>query len=342
MKKFLYLTMVLLFGAMSVSTVQANDYLEQSGHYTVMNMGNGVYRFYVPVWVYGHVNNYCLWSSDRHNQSTDSYVWYSLKKDATRGSSDVQRIATVRATFTGKNKKNEYDGEGEGFIYVHKGSVVIQSMFSGEKLAIQTGDDTYYKTSNPLILKRKNDDSHEDITYITFDWYVPQDLANGVDFYFGVSANIYNCYYQQSYYQKWWNNNEKQNVSYPQTPELFTPYLYAVDGEGTTGYGNAAVQYTVFQEPVSYHTSLNATEMPCDKKADMIIVPTTDSVQRFFSATFRVDMTQDSALQRYTVKSNEIHIPAYHRIYDFRAEEILDAQQSVTGDVRLSWGLRCR
>ena len=99
-KRFLYLTVALLCAVMSV---QANDYLEQSGHYTVMNMGNGVYRFYVPVWVYGHVNNYCLWSSDSHNQSTDSYVWYSLKKDATRGSSDVQRIATVRATFTGKN-----------------------------------------------------------------------------------------------------------------------------------------------------------------------------------------------------------------------------------------------
>lgn len=338
--KRIYLVSLLCLLSLFV-TVQANDYLEQKGHYTVMNMGNGVYRFYVPVWVYGHANNYCLRSSDGHDSSTDSYVWYSLKKDATRGSSDVHRIATVRATFEGKNKKNDYEGEGEGFIYVHEGSIVIQSMFSGEKVSLLAGDDTYYRTSNPLLLKRKNDDSHEDITYFTFDWYVPQDLANGVDFYFGVSANIYNCYYQQSYYQKWWPNNEKQNVSYPQTPELFTPYLYAVDGEGTTGYGNAAVQYTVFQEPVSYHTSLNATEMPCDKKADMIIVPTTDSVQRFFSATFRVDMTQDSALQRYTVKSNEIHIPAYHRIYDFRAEEILDAQQSVTGDVRLSWGLRC-
>ena len=338
MKRFLYLTVALLCAVMSV---QANDYLEQSGHYTVMNMGNGVYRFYVPVWVYGRANNYCLWSSDSHDQSTDSYVWYSLKKDATRGSSDVHRIATVRATFKGKNKKNEYDGEGEGFIYVHEGSVVIQSMFSGEKLALQAGDDTYYKTSNPLILKRKNDDSHEDITYITFDWYVPQNLANGADFYFGVSANIYNCYYEESRYQKWWNNNEKQNVSKPQTPELFTPYLYAVDGEGAAGYGSAAVQYTVFQDPVSYHTSLNPTEIRSDEKAGMIIVPTTDTVQRFFSATFVVDMVKDSALQRYDgIKSNEIHIPAYHRIYDFQAREILDDQQSVTGDVQLSWGIQ--
>ena len=318
----------------------ANDYLEQSGHYTVMNMGNGVYRFYVPVWVYGRVNNYCLWSTDSRDSRYDSYVWYSLKKDAEQGSSDVHRIATVRAAFKGKNKKNDYQGEGEGFIYVHEGSIVVQSMFNGEKVSLQAGDDTYYQSSNPLLLKRKNDDGHEDITFFTFDWYVPQDLV-GPDFYFGVSANIYNCYYEDSYYKKWWPNNEKQNVSFPQTPELFTPYLYAIDGDGAAGYGNAAVQYTVFQDPVSYHTSLNPTEVPCDKKADMIIVPTTDTVQRFFSATFKVDMVQDSALQRYTVKTNEVNIPAYHRIYDFRAEEILDAQQSVTGDVQLSWGIRC-
>ena len=336
MKRFLYLTLVLL---MAVMNVQANDYLEQSGHYTVMNMGNGVYRFYVPIWVYGRWNNYYLHSSYEHDDDNDSYVWYSLKKDAQRGDTAVHRIATVWATRVGKNQQNDYQGEGEGYIYIHEGNAVIQSLYSGEKVALAAGDETYYSPYNPMYLKRKNDDGHEDITYFTFDWYVPQHLA-GKDFYFGVSAHIYKYFDESSYAKKWWNNNDKQNVSFPRTPELFTPYLYAIDGDGAAGYGNAAVQYTVFQEPVSYHTSLNPTEVPCDKRADVIIVPTTDTVQRFFSATFRVDM-QDSALQRYTVKSNEIHIPAYHRIYDFRAQEILDAQQSVTGDVQLSWGIRC-
>ena len=105
-KRFFYVALLCLLAI--TTSVQANDYLEQSGHYTVMNMGNGVYRFYVPVWVYGHVNNYCLWSTDDRSSSTDSYIWYSLKKDATRGSADVHRIATVRATFKGKNKKNDY------------------------------------------------------------------------------------------------------------------------------------------------------------------------------------------------------------------------------------------
>ena len=58
MKRFWYLIVVLLLASMRVSTVQANDYLEHREHYTVMNMGNGVYRFTIPIWVYGRVNNY--------------------------------------------------------------------------------------------------------------------------------------------------------------------------------------------------------------------------------------------------------------------------------------------
>ena len=50
MKKLFYLTLVCLLAL--TTTVQANDYLEQQGHYTVMSMGNGVYRFYIPIWVY--------------------------------------------------------------------------------------------------------------------------------------------------------------------------------------------------------------------------------------------------------------------------------------------------
>lgn len=82
MKRFLYLTVVLWLGAMSV---QANDYLEHEEHYTVMNMGNGVYRFTIPIWVYGHANDYYLNSKNPRNDSYDSYIWYSLKPNAERG-----------------------------------------------------------------------------------------------------------------------------------------------------------------------------------------------------------------------------------------------------------------
>ena len=331
---------IALLALLVATSVHANDYLEHSEHYTVMNMGNGVYRFYIPIWVYGTVNDYYLDCTEDRSDVNDSYIWYSLKPNQERGSGDVHRIASIAAVRDGKNKANNYEYEGEGYIYVHTGSVVVQSVWKGEKKTLAAGDDSYWKNHRSMYLKRKVDDDHRNITYFTIDWYVPQELA-GQDFYWGVSAHIFKYSSAKPRFRKWWAYEDKLNVSLPQTPELLTPYLYALDEEGTTGYGNAAIQYTVFQNPVSYHTSLDATETPIDEKAGMIIVPTADTVQRRFYATFRVDMAQDSAVQRYTVKSNEVNIPAYHRIYDFRAEEILDEQQSVTGNVQLSWAIRC-
>mgnify|MGYP006908914048 CR=1 FL=1 len=49
MKRIFY---VVLFGLLAMTTsVQANDYLEQQKHYTVMSIGEGALRFYIPVWV---------------------------------------------------------------------------------------------------------------------------------------------------------------------------------------------------------------------------------------------------------------------------------------------------
>ena len=340
MKRILYFSVVLVLLATSVSTVQANDYLEHQEHYYVMNMGNGVYRFTIPIWVFGGWNNYYLDSWNTRMSHDDSYVWYSLKPNQERGATDVHRIATVAARREGQNKTKDVNSAGEGFIYVHAGSVVIQNMKEGGTLAIPQDDGTYWdQWTNSLKLKRKNDDDHKYITYIEFDWYPPQELA-GKDFYWGVSAHIYKED-ATSYTTKWWKMSERLNMSDPQQPEIFTPYLYALDDDGVTGYGSAAVQYVTYQTALSYHTSLSQTEVPASENSGAIIVPTMDSVQRQFRATFQVNMSNDSTNpQIFTLNTNAVNIPAYHRIYDFRADEMLDAQQSVTGKVQLSWAIR--
>lgn len=312
--------------------IQANDYLEHKEHYTVMNMGNGVYRFYVPIWVYGRVNNYCLLSANSRKNNYDTYLWYSLKPNSERGSSDVHRIATIAAKREGFNYTEEADGRGEGFIYMHAGSAVIQNLWSGETLAIPQDDDTYWaEWKKSIILTRKNDDDHEDITFFSFDWYPPQELA-GKDFYWGISGNLYQYDEEDSYDHLWWAMKDRLNMSDPQSPELFTPYLYALDERGATGFGCAAIQYITYQQGMSYHTSLNTNEVPITENSGAIIVPTADTVQHQFNATFHVNLTNDSTNpQIFTLKSNSINIPVYHRIYDFNAEEILDNQQSVTG-----------
>lgn len=186
---------------------------------------------------------------------------------------------------------------------MHAGSAVIQNLKDGTKLPIPQDDDTYWaQWTNSLKLKRKNDDGHVDITYIEFDWYPPQELA-GKNFYWGVSANIYNKYHGESYYKKWWKMDDRLNMTDPQTPELFTPYLYALDEEGVTGYGNAAVQYVTYQQGVSYHTSLNPNEVGISENSGPIVVPTADTVQRQFNATFRVNLTNDTTNpQVFTLK----------------------------------------
>ena len=322
------------------SVVRANDYLEQSEHYTVMNVGNGVYRFTIPIWVYGRANDYYLDSKNLRNDSYDSYIWYSLKPNAERGSSDVKRIASVAARRYGLNDTNDENGPGEGFIYMHAGLAIIQNMKDGTKVTVEQNDDTYWNNwTTSLKLRRKNDDGHVRITYIEFDWYPPQELA-GKDFYWGVSANIYKKYSGESCYTKWWKKSERLNMSDPQTPELFTPYLYALDDGGVTGYGNAAMQYVTYQSAVSYHTSLDSKETQTSDNSGAIIVPTTDTVQRQFNATFHVNNSNDpDKPQIFVLKTNSVNIPAYHRIYDFKAEEILDEQKSVTGKVKVSWGI---
>lgn len=338
--KFYLFFLVLCSLFLMPNRAQANDYLEHEEHYTVMNVGNGVYRFYIPIWVYGRANDYYLDSKNQRNDSYDSYIWYSLKPNAERGTDDVKRIASVAARRYGLNDTNDETGPGEGFIYMHAGLAVIQNMKDGTKVTVEQNEDTYWdKWTTSLKLQRKNDDGHVRITYIEFDWYPPQELA-GKDFYWGVSANIYKKYSGESCYTKWWKKSERLNLSDPQTPELFTPYLYALDDDGVTGYGNAAIQYVTYQSAVSYHTSLDSKETQTSDNSGAIIVPTTDTVQRQFNATFHVNNSNNpDKPQIFVLKTNSVNIPAYHRIYDFKAEEILDEQQSVTGKVKLSWGI---
>lgn len=141
--------------------------------------------------IYGGWNNYYLSSSNALDNTSDSYIWYSLKPNQDRGSDQVHRIATVAAPREGLNKEKDVTKAGEGFFYLHSGSAVIQDLKDGTKLSIGAGEDTYWSGwSQSLKLKRKNDDDHKYITYIEFDWYPPQELA-GKDFYWGVSAHLY-------------------------------------------------------------------------------------------------------------------------------------------------------
>ncbi len=312
------------------SPLRANDYLEQQNHYTVISMGEGVLRFYIPIWVYGSWNDYYLWGSTNFTGNHDSYVWYQM----TEGSDQSRhRIASVAAVQKGKNESSE--DVGEGYMYVHEGSCIVRSTYDGQQIVLNSLDESHWK-QNAMQLKRRKDDGHEKITYLTFDWYPPASLS-GKKFKWGVCAAIYKkSSGDESYYKDWSWPEIYTGGDIPQTPQLYEPYLYTLDADGATGYGCAAVQYVVFQDPISYYTSLNPQNVETTDRSGTIVVQTKDTVQRFMSATF-VTYKNKEAGTTQTLKTNEVHIPAYHRVYDLKGTEELDAQQRVTGRVNLQW-----
>ena len=95
-----------------------------------------------------------------------------------------------------------------------------------------------------------------------------------------------------------------------------------------------------YQDPISYHTSLNPThEVPATERNCSIVVAMQDTVQDHFYADFNV-WTNKEAAQSQRLQSNKVMIPAYHKIYDFSVSEVLNAQNGATGDVNIEWQTR--
>lgn len=312
--------------------LRANDYLEVGSHYSAMSMGNGVMRFTIPVWVYGSYNDYYLWGSDDAQDNNDSYLFWSEHDYAGRGGADVHRFVSVRGERKGRNDGDNSDGEGYIRVHAGGGTVIVNSTYDGVKVTV-TESDGWKK----LKLKRKSDDDHKRITYFEFDWYPPVSLANQV-FYWGVSANIYKKSSGESSYLKWWTKPERYTGgNMPQSPQLLQPYFYAINSEQGEP-GRAAMQYAVYQEPISYTTSFNTQAVTTTERSGTLFVSTADTVRTEFKASFNVYVNKE-AQQTAVLQTNTVNIPAYHKPYDLKAVEVLDDKQSVTGQVNLSWNI---
>ena len=311
---------------------QANDYLEHPEHFTVMSMGQGVLRFYVPVWVYGAYNDYYVNCSDGANDNSDSYIWYSDANNADRGGGNVHRAISVRGIRYGRNDGDNPDGEGE--ILVHEGNIVVLSTYNGQKVPVNADNQWHH-----LSLKRRSHDDHKRITYFEFDWYPPAGLDNQ-DFYAGISVADYKKSSGKQYDLYWWRWAEKfTGSSMPQSPQLMTPYLYVSDLNGSNQVGYAGIQYVAYQEPINYTTSFDPTSVvTVSDRAGTIVVPMQDSVQPSFQAQFLVWSDKGAGAQR-SLYTNSINIPAYHKPYDLSASEVVDEKECPTGDVEVKWSI---
>lgn len=312
------------------SAFATNSFLEETQNYSVTPKGNGVVHFKIPIWAYGRVNNYRL--------GYGTSLWYSGTYNKTP-TSGVTHFMYIRSTDTQNTSDPDKNSTAE--IRVAKGTVKVTKTADGGTKQIDPGTDYQFVE---LSAQKSMDGSYQRVVFLEFDWYVPQDLSTST-FYAGVDGLIY------KYDANDKSELQEMNIWYcfPDrldgaddliAPELQSPYLYFMNEEGSpVREGKAAIPYVVYQTPKSYTTSFNSQSVTVSNRAGSIIVPTADSIQRNFKATFTVQPNSDvsTTVERTT---NAIDIPAYHRIYDFAVKEGKDAQGSYTGAKTLSWTIR--
>ena len=348
--KHLMITLLALtvFMLVPLRAQAGNEYLQKFDNYSIMSMGNGVLRFTIPLWIYGEGddNTYYLNPQTANNNNTNnSYVWFSEQPGQGRGSANVHRIASFGATRNPNYTGRFSGGSGTAYLLVDTGTCVVTNTYNSVPLTLQAHDKSHWiigdndenSVANWIYVTRKNSSYGKHHVYIQFDWYIPVELQNK-KFYVGLNVRDYYVKNNNLHNAYWWQwETYFDGGDIPQSPQLFDPFFYSMAGSDINTLGKAGIQYMTFQDPVSYHTSLDPSkEIAQAERSEKILVDMQDSVQDHFYADFNVWINKDGGVKQ-RLKTNSVMIPAYHKIYNFEASEVKDAQNSVTGDVQLSW-----
>ncbi len=301
----------------------ANDYLEKEKHYAIYSNGANSIHFVIPVWAYGRAYDYYAYD--------ESYIAYTVD-----GGSET-RIAKYK---TDKYDENENSNSSKGTAYVSpvegEGVLIVTSMASGVNYRLTKMGDW----SEKLYVKQKEDDDCPQVTFLELDWYPPESL-NKKNFKVKIVSKFRRSYTDGNALSCTVSpDNMFTSNTNIMTPQLYSPYIYQVNEGGPAGYGYAAIPFMLFNDPISYTTTLNSAPQDLSDRGGTLYVMTTDTVQEQFKATFTMWYgTGDSKMQT-TKTSVGVDIPPYHRIYDFTGYEETDSTGTYTGNNVLSWTIK--
>ena len=309
--------------------VCANDYLEKEGHFTVYANGANHIHFVVPVWAEGAYDRYAY---------GDSYVSCTYK--AKGESSESERIIAYFASDAGSTNERE-NSKGSAWLWIRSGmgEIVVTSMYSGVKYRVTQRDGW----SNELFVTQKEHDGCDQVTFLEFDWYPPESM-DGIDYTAKIVCKSKRCWdgvgeYRETFTSQ--NYGPFKGADNVMTPQLYSPYIYQVNEGGPTGYGYAAIPYMLFNDPISYTTSLNSHSEKISDRGGTLYVMTNDTVQSQFYANFTMWRgVEEEAKVETTQKSTAVDILPYHRIYDFSATEDMDSMATYTGNNILRWDVK--
>ena len=304
-----------------------NDFLEKQDNYRAYANGQNRVHFQFPVYSRG-TNDYYVGT-----ESSDSYAYYMLK-----GSSSKVKVFYYGGQQD-KNGPSADDDYSYGRAYIRAanvGVIEVTNTTSGQRRVITPGSWVL------LDVKKKKETTNDDdyVTWLEVDWY-PYEALEDTTFRVGTAVDIRRRYTGNTNYSKDWILEEGlRGVNNTIKPQLYDPYFYAVNETGNAGYGYAAVPYMVFDEPISYTTSLSSKSLITTDRAGTIFVPTTDTIQEGFYATFTTWYDKAHGVKRAPQQTTKVNIPAYHRIYDFFVKEEKDELETFTGNNVLTWSVK--
>ncbi len=327
MKFFTRLMVIAALLTMAVN-VKANDYLEVQRHYQVYSNGRNSIHFKIPVWAYGRINDY-------HLDSTFTTIRWQVKGQS------VEPFMYVGGPAYGVNRQDNDRGNASVKMYKKANSseskggvIIVTNEYNGNRLQIDRTDDY-----TMIDLKQVADDDCKRVTILEFDWYPPVEL-NNKKFTISIQTDIRTKSASSADYNPLFTfSTTFTGGDNTAAPQLYTPYLYMVNESGVTGRGLAAIPYYSQAKPISYTHPLSSETVQIQENSGTMYVPTSDSGYYAFDATFNVYRNEETG-DMETIHSNAVHVPAYHRIYDFQATAQQDEYGSYTGASVITWSTK--
>ncbi len=291
-----------------------NTWFEKSRNFSAYSLGQGKVHFKVLVFARGGTHNH--WAA-MNTDKGDTYIYAT-------GTGDDIKIVRYRGDNS-YNCKNDY----KGWVYleVEDGTVVITNTYDKVPATLFSGQ------TGEFWLSRTGESDTP--TYLEFDWY-PSTKFDGKQY--TAKAHIVDTRKTGATWLREWILGT-YSASSVQSPILFDPVFYSVGENGVAGLGHVMIPYVVYQEPTSYYTSFTGTagRTNTEQRSGQLFVMTTDTIQYDFNATFTVK--RDGG-QTQEITSNTISIPAFHRIYNFRAANLQREDGTIDGRyTMLTWAI---
>lgn len=301
--KYICVCAALLMSLLTVSVpaqASGNDWFEKSYNFDAYYDGMGTVSFNLLVWTEGSGHNH--WASDTY--PNDTYVEYS----------------TDSINWT---KLFYYHGDNSSHPNHAKVKVVVEKygVFTASSVEMNPVKQLAYNTWEDVTLVHGFDERRS--VSLVVNWALPQDMDNKK-----LWIRLHICDERTTGHWNYTYDLMKNKQIEPENvPELSTPIPYSNTNDLSVA-GWIQVPYFMTDEPISYHTSFNKTEISISATMGMIPVPSFDSIQHNLIMTAFVKRLNKTTA---TVRSKPIDVPAFHRIYNFQVTEQMESGKTPTG-----------